>query len=79
MKKKNLIDSRFWLIPKEIYGPLNKEFNFDFDPCPYPFIRDGIEIEWGQSNWVNPPFRSKDAITGKQYPTPSTNALFILK
>lgn len=62
--KKNLVDSRFWLIPKEIYGPLNKEFKFDFDPCPYPFKRDGIEIDWGKSNWVNPPFRIKDAING---------------
>ena len=46
MKKKNLIDSKFWLIPKEIYRPLNEEFNFDFDPCPYPFVKDGIEAEW---------------------------------
>jgi hypothetical protein len=59
-----MIDSRFWLIPPEIYDPLNAEFKFDFDPCPYPFVRDGIEIEWGQNNWVNPPFRSKDAING---------------
>ena len=63
-KKKNLIDSKFWLIPKEIYGPLNKEFNFDFDPCPYPYKRDGIEIDWGKSNWVNPPFRKIDSVNG---------------
>ena len=36
---------RYWLIPKEIYEPLNAEF--DFDPCPYPFEKDGIEMEWG--------------------------------
>jgi hypothetical protein len=52
------------LIPREIYEPLKKEFGFDFDPCPYPFKQDGIEIEWGNVNWVNPPFRSKDAING---------------
>lgn len=62
--RKNFIDSRYWLIPSEIYEPLNKEFHFDFDPCPYPFVRDGIDIEWGESNWVNPPFRAKDAING---------------
>ena len=62
--KKNLINSKFWIIPKEIYEPLNKEFKFDFDRCPYPFVRDGIEISWGQSNWVNPPFRKADAING---------------
>jgi hypothetical protein len=59
-----MVDSKFWLIPKDIYEKLNAEFRFDFDPCPYPFVRDGIEIDWGQSNWVNPPFRSKDAING---------------
>ena len=133
MKKKNLVDSRFWLIPKEIYDPLNKEFGFDFDPCPYPYKRDGIEIDWGKVNWVNPPFRRADAMndngptafvrkaieehkkgktsvlilpvqsyvnlllqagaelrsvgrvkwidarTRKEYPTPSNNALFILR
>lgn len=62
MRTKNPIDSRFWIIPKEIYEPLDKEFKFDFDPCPYPFVRDGIDIEWGNVNWVNPPFRAKDSI-----------------
>ena len=62
MKKKNLVDSRFWLIPKEIYNPLNNEFKFDFDPCPYPYKRDGIKIDWGKVNWVNPPFRRADAM-----------------
>ena len=57
-------DSKFWLVPPEIYGPLNKEFNFDFDPCPYPFEKDGIETEWGGCNWINPPFRAKDSING---------------
>lgn len=23
-----------WSTPKEIYHGLDKEFNFDFDPCP---------------------------------------------
>jgi hypothetical protein len=54
--------SKFWCIPPDIYGPLNQEFNFDFDPCPYPFVEDGIDIEWGNVNWVNPPFRAADAI-----------------
>lgn len=58
------VDSRYWIIPPEIYKPLDKEFHFNFDPCPYPFERDGIEREWGDSNWVNPPFRRRDAING---------------
>lgn len=54
---------RFWLIPPEIYDPLNSEFHFDFDPCPYPFDgADAVKVPWGESNWVNPPFTRKDAI-----------------
>ncbi len=50
----------YWLTPKEVYEPLNEEFKFDFDPCPYPKPEDfdGLEIEWGSSNYVNPPFGS---------------------
>ena len=65
-KKKNRTqDSEFWLVPPEIYNPLDQEFKFDFDPCPYPFVKDGItEVEWGKVNWINPPFRAKDAKNG---------------
>lgn len=47
-----------WLIPPEIWDPLNREFHFDYDPCPNPrpVGYDGLEAEWGRSNWVNPPF-----------------------
>lgn len=62
------VDSRYWLIPPDIYNKLNDEFHFDFDPCPYPFKQDGINSEWGKSNWVNPPFRAKDGIN-KHGPT----------
>jgi hypothetical protein len=55
---------QFWLIPPELYEPLDNEFHFDFDPCPYPFKHDGIEIDWGKMNWVNPPFNKQDAING---------------
>ena len=26
----------YWLVPREIYEPLDKEFHFEFDPCPNP-------------------------------------------
>ena len=50
----------YWLTPPEVYTPLNQEFNFDFDPCPYPLPEgfDGLTCEWGKSNYVNPPFGS---------------------
>ena len=48
----------YWLTPPELYRQLDAEFKFDFDPCPYPLPDgfDGLTCEWGQSNYVNPPF-----------------------
>ncbi len=50
----------YWLTPPALYDKLNAEFHFDFDPCPYPLPDDfdGLTCEWGQSNYVNPPFGS---------------------
>ena len=50
----------YWLTPPDLYNELNKEFNFDFDPCPYPLPKDfdGLTCEWGKSSYVNPPFGS---------------------
>jgi len=50
----------YWLTPPELYKELNTEFSFDFDPCPYPLPNgfDGLTCEWGESNYVNPPFSS---------------------
>ena len=50
----------YWLTPPDVYGKLNVEFNFTFDPCPYPLPEgfDGLTNDWGKSNYVNPPFGS---------------------
>lgn len=50
----------YWLTPAELYAELDKEFFFDFDPCPYPKPDnfDGLTCDWGQRNYVNPPFGS---------------------
>lgn len=34
MKNRNLIHSDNWATPKGFYDVLDKEFNFDHDPCP---------------------------------------------
>lgn len=45
-----------WKTPKMVYQVLDSEFKFDFDPCPVNPGFDGLNIEWGQSNFVNPPY-----------------------
>jgi len=46
-----------WRTPENIYKDLDREFHFDFDPCPYPKPSwDGLKIDWGNSNFVNPPY-----------------------
>ena len=59
--KGNKVDGKhYWLTPNDVMKELNDEFNFDFDPCPYPKPEDfdGLTNEWGKSNYVNPPFGS---------------------
>ncbi len=55
-------DKKYWLTPPEIYSELDKEFHFDFDPCPYPRPEgfNGLTCEWGKMNYVNPPFLARD-------------------
>jgi hypothetical protein len=58
---------RYWLTPTAVYRKLDAEFHFDFDPCPYPLPKgfNSLAMDWGQSNFVNPPFRRDDVIGGK--------------
>lgn len=64
MKDRNLNHSDNWETPKDLYDKLNTEFNFDFDPCPINTQeitpdKDGLLIDWGKSNFVNPPYSRK--------------------
>ena len=59
MKNRNLNHSDDWATPKEFYDTLNLEFSFDFDPCPLRSEVDGLLIDWGGANYVNPPYSRK--------------------
>lgn len=62
MKNRNLIHSDNWETPSYIYDELNKEFDFDFDPCPinHDISKwDGLKVEWGNRNFINPPYSRK--------------------
>jgi hypothetical protein len=50
----------YWLTPPDLYDRLDAEFRFTFDPCPHPKpdYFDGLTCNWGESNYVNPPFGS---------------------
>lgn len=64
MKNRNLVHSDNWETPKWLYDQLDKEFQFDFDPCPICTTeilpeKDGLLIQWGDMNFVNPPYSRK--------------------
>jgi len=61
MKGRNgLENSDHWATPKKLYDELNAEFNFDFDPCPLHSNFDGLKCDWGNSNFINPPYNRID-------------------
>jgi site-specific DNA-methyltransferase (adenine-specific) len=45
-----------WKTPRHVYEQLDAEFAFDFDPCPPLPEFDGLNVNWGKSNFVNPPY-----------------------
>ena len=61
MKKIHINNDDNYATPPEILKRLNDIFNFDFDPCPYceGEVVDGLSIEWGNSNFINPPYSQK--------------------
>lgn len=61
----------FWLTPPDLFASLHAEFEFTFDPCPWPVPEgfDGLTQPWGSSNYVNPPFGSIIHLGKKKGPT----------
>ncbi len=49
---------RYWQTPPKLMAELQVKYHFDFDPCPHPRPKgfDGLAVNWGKRNWVNPPF-----------------------
>ena len=45
-----------WRTPVKLYEALDRVFHFDHDPCPVDPQEDGLVTEWGERNFVNPPF-----------------------
>jgi len=48
-----------WATPKTLYDEWNKEFNFNYDPCPINWKEgdaDGLTADWGSSTFCNPPY-----------------------
>ena len=62
MRKIHINNDDNYATPPELYKALDNRFDFDFDPCPYcegDVVVDGLSIEWGKSNFVNPPYSKK--------------------
>ena len=59
MKNRDSSCNDHWETPQSFYNGINKEFSFDFDPCPLNHNIDewdGLEVEWGHRNFINPPY-----------------------
>jgi len=52
--------------PKEFYDELNKEFNFNDDPCPIQGS-GGLDREWGTRTYMNPPYSNPTPWVKKAY------------
>jgi len=56
-----------WNTPRSLYERLHKEFDFDFDPCPENHSFNGLTMEWGNRNFVNPPYSNWQEWVKKGY------------
>lgn len=66
-QKKNMSDrDQFAQTPTSLLQAFEAEYGaFDFDPCPVNPTFDGLQIEWGTNNYVNPPFNNLKAWLAK--------------
>lgn len=52
---------------KDFYDEINEVFHFDCDPVPLHSCEDALEKEWGEVNYVNPPFDNIAPFVKKAY------------
>ena len=83
MRDRSLRLSDDWKTPKYLYDDLDKEFHFDFDPCPFMHdikLWNGLDVEWGNSNFVNPPYSRtlKELFIRKAYKEYLKNKLVVM-
>lgn len=47
-----------WRTPQSLFNKLDKEFNFDSDPCPMTnkLLKKGLKKEYGKRVFINPPY-----------------------
>lgn len=48
--------SQHWSTPVGLYVALNREFSFNYDPCPLNPTTDGLIVPWGSRSYCNPPY-----------------------
>lgn len=45
-----------WNTPEHLKEAIYDRYNINFDPCPVNPNFDGLQCEWGDRNYCNPPF-----------------------
>ena len=58
-------ESDHYATPKKFYKKLNKEFDFDYDPCPLRSEVDGILTKWEGNIYINPPYSNIEPFISK--------------
>src|SRR6185503_4312196 len=48
-----------WATPEDFYKKLDAEFHFEYDPCPLFSANDGLQFDWADRNFINPPYNRK--------------------
>jgi len=67
--KTGKIQSIHWSTPPELLKAIRDEFGNYFDPCPLNAQFNGLEIDWKETNFINPPYdrKGKELFIRKAY------------